>query len=200
MITEVNSNNEIYETLGSGETNILKDIGLRNIKMDIYLPNNLNLPFVQKKYAVNCILDKPIIYLNKFRQFKIDKKPFRFMITRILPSNEEIFETNIKVSLEEYSVYEKAGEEGDFYVSLYLKEYRDITVKEFSKIDDTSFSESVKREHKEVPKTYTVKSGDTLWDIAKREFNDETLYKTLMQINGIEDPYKLQIGTVLRLE
>ena len=199
MTTTVGTNNKVYETTGFGEINILKEIGLRDIKMSIYLPNDITMPFVQNKYATNCIIDKPITYLNKFREFKTEKKPFRLMITRILPSGEEIFKTNIKVSLEEYTVFERAGEEGDFFVQLTFKEYKEDDTKEIVPTNNGKYTTNSNRSQKEAPKTYVVKKGDTLWDIAKRELNNEMLYKEIAKINNITEPRKLQIGIVLRL-
>ena len=49
------------------------------------------------------------------------------------------------------------------------------------------------------PKTYTVKKGDTLWDIACRYYGDGTKWGTIAAKNGVADPRKLQIGKVLTL-
>lgn len=201
MITKSYNINKKYETIGIGEVNIIKGIGLREIFMSIILPNDLSLPFVQPKYSPNVIIGKPILYLAKFREFKANKKPLQLLITRILPNGEEIFKGNIDVTLEEYTVYENAGEEGDFSVELTFKEY--IAIKEqklvSSSKDDSTYTVNTNRTVKETPKTYTVKSGDTLWKIAKRELNDETKYKDIMQLNNIVDPKKLKIGAVLKL-
>lgn len=199
MITNLKTNNKIYETIGIGEISVLKDIGLREIRMSIYLPNDTTLPFIQSKYSPNCIIDKPIIYLNKFREFKIKKKPVRLMIIRILPNGEEIFKTNILLSLENHTVFERAGEEGDFFVELIFKEYRKSEIKKFVPNNNGTYTVSTSRPEKEPSKTYKVQKGDTLWSIAKRELNNENLYKEIMKLNNITDPRKLQIGTILRL-
>ena len=47
--------------------------------------------------------------------------------------------------------------------------------------------------------TYTVKRGDTLWDIACRFYDDGTKWRTIADRNGVTDPRKLQIGKVLTL-
>jgi LysM repeat protein len=46
------------------------------------------------------------------------------------------------------------------------------------------------------PKTYKVRSGDTLGAIA-REFG--TTVKALMDLNNIDDPRRLHVGQVLEL-
>lgn len=199
MTTDILTTNKGYETIGIGEINILKDVALRTIKMEFILPGDINLPFVQPRYATNCILDKPITYLNMLRRFKEEKKPFRLMITRILPNGEEIFKTNIKVSLESYTVFEKAGEEGDFSVLLTLKEFRENETKKIIQMKNGGYTIQKSRSSKDTPKSYVVKKGDTLWDIAKRELNDEKLFKKIMQMNNITEPRKLKIGSILKL-
>ena len=202
MVTTVKTNNKVYETIGLGEINTLKDIGLRNIEMKILLPNDLSLPFVQKKYMPSCILDKPIRYLSQFRLFKSEKKPINLIIGRTLPNGEEIFRGDIFVSLENFSVTENAGEEGDFWVNLEFKEYKKILETNMTKLNDTSqqFYLTTNRTQKQKPKVYVVKPGDTLWNIAKTQLNDATLYKKIMQINNISNPKKLKVGTELILE
>lgn len=199
MTTNMKSNTKFYETIGFGEVSNLKKPNLRNIKMEFFLPNDINLPFLQKKYTPNCIIDKPLKYLNMLRMFKENAKPFRLLIARILPNGEEIFKTNIKVSLEDYTVFEMAGEEGDFTVELNLKEFKDINNKIIVPNSNGEYTIQKNRSSKDVPKTYIVKKGDTLWNIAKREFNDEKLYKKLMQINNISEPKNLKVGTILKL-
>ena len=49
------------------------------------------------------------------------------------------------------------------------------------------------------PKTYTVKKGDTLWDIACRFYGDGTKWGSIAAKNGVTNPRKLQIGKVLTL-
>ncbi|WP_317368039.1 LysM domain-containing protein [uncultured Tyzzerella sp.] len=201
MITKSYNTNKKYETIGMGEVNIMKGIGLREIFMTIMLPNDLLLPFVQPRYSPNVIIGKPILYLGKFREFKANKKPLQLLITRILPNGEEIFKGNINVTLEEYIVYENAGEEGDFLVDLVFREYVEIKEETLTLSDKNNnvYNITTNRTSKEPNKSYTVKSGDTLWKIAKRELNDETKYKHIMQLNNITDPKKLKVGTVLKL-
>lgn len=47
--------------------------------------------------------------------------------------------------------------------------------------------------------TYTVRSGDTLYGIAQRFLGDGSRWTEIANMNGIDDPTELQIGTVLDL-
>ena len=57
----------------------------------------------------------------------------------------------------------------------------------------------VRTDERALPKTYIVRSGDTLWAIACRFYGDGTRWSDLAARNHIGDPRKLQTGTVLRL-
>jgi nucleoid-associated protein YgaU len=51
------------------------------------------------------------------------------------------------------------------------------------------------------PKTYTVQSGDTLSQIAKRELGNAGAYMKIFELNKdqLSDPDKIKVGQVLRL-
>jgi hypothetical protein len=49
------------------------------------------------------------------------------------------------------------------------------------------------------PNTYTVRSGDTLWALSIRFYGTGTRWTEIADANGVRDPRKLQIGTVLRI-
>ncbi|MEX2520903.1 MAG: LysM domain-containing protein, partial [Paracoccaceae bacterium] len=46
---------------------------------------------------------------------------------------------------------------------------------------------------------YVVKSGDTLWDIAKANLGDATLYTKIVEANGLASGAVLAIGQELKL-
>lgn len=48
--------------------------------------------------------------------------------------------------------------------------------------------------------TYTVQPGDTLWDIAMREYNNPYVYPGIAKGNNLPDPDVIDVGTVLRLQ
>ncbi len=45
--------------------------------------------------------------------------------------------------------------------------------------------------------THTIKTGDTLWDLAARHYGDPTLYPVLLEVNGIDNPRTIQSGRVI---
>lgn len=52
---------------------------------------------------------------------------------------------------------------------------------------------------KETPKTHTVKSGETLWAIAKKYLGDGSKYTELAKINNISNPNMIKAGQVIKL-
>lgn len=202
--TDVSGKDETVDIVNIGEVNILRDIALRDFSFKILLPKDNTLTIMKDSE-----FKEPIFYLARFREYKANKKPIRFFITRLLPSGREIFKGNLLVSFEDYSVEENAGEEGDFWVDIKLKEYRqikNIIIKNSGKTDfngNTIVNQEIQRTSKEISKTYTTSAGDTLWSIAKLQLNDGSRYLEIAKLNGITDIdkiiYALEAGIVLRL-
>lgn len=198
LITQVKGESKKVELVDVGEGSILKEIGLRRLSFKILLPA-VQYSFVQTEGA----FQKPIFFLNQFRQYKMSKKPVSLIVFRKLADGTELFSGNMEVSFEEYTVVEKGGEQGDFWVEIQLKEYRKITATTYclkQQQNQMTLEETgVKREGRQIPNTYTVKKGDSLWKIAKTMLQDGSRYKEIAQKNGITNPNKIQVGQILYL-
>ncbi len=203
--TNVTSKNETVDIVNLGEINIIKDIALRDFSFKILLPKDNTLTIIKESE-----FKEPVFYLDKFREYKLNKKPVRFFITRLLPSGKEIFKGNLLVSFEDYSVEENAGEEGDFWVEINLKEYREIRnviTKNTGKRNDKGnvvVNQEIQRTVKERADSYIVKEGDTLWKIAKLELNDGNRYTEIAKLNNITNVNELlypvlEPGRILKL-
>ncbi|HEY9070671.1 MAG TPA: LysM domain-containing protein [Candidatus Ozemobacteraceae bacterium] len=46
-------------------------------------------------------------------------------------------------------------------------------------------------------KTYTMKEGDTLWDLSAKYYNDPTLYPVFLEVNNIDNPRMIPVGRVI---
>lgn len=193
MVTRLGGQNTTLNLVNSGEISILKDIGLRNISFRVLLPKDENV-------GVNAVeFHEPIFFLSLFRNIVEDKRAFRLIILRELPEGRSIFSGDIKLSIENYTVTENGGEEGDFYVDLNLREYREMVTPQAVVSSDGSVSENASRETKEAEKSYTVVSGDCLWNIAKREYGSGERYTEIASLNGLSYPYTIRPGQVLKL-
>ncbi|MDR3238804.1 MAG: LysM peptidoglycan-binding domain-containing protein [Clostridiales bacterium] len=213
LVTKVGSKNKVIDLIALGEYNILKEIPLRNLSFKILLPH-YELPFVQTSGG----FEKPIYYLNHFRQYKINKKHIRLVITRELPTGEIIFGGNMLVSMEEYTVTENAGEEGDFWVDIMLKEFPELVTNTVELDVDGEVAttsghsaptsatsgaitavETNERPAKEPVSEYIVQPGDTLWMIAKKNLNDGAKYAEIASLNGLKNPNVINAGQVLKI-
>lgn len=118
------SQNKTLNLINDGEINILKDPGLLDIEFDAMLPNT-KYPFSIYKDGFESA-DK---FIDKINKLKTDKKPFQFIVTRTRPDGTPLFNTNIKVSLEEYEINEDAEEGFDVILSIKLKQYKPFGTK-----------------------------------------------------------------------
>lgn len=113
------SQNKTLNLINDGEINILKDPGLLEIEFDAMLPNT-QYPFSVYKDGFIKAAD----FIDKINKLKMDKKPFQLIVTRTRPDGTPLFNTNIKVSLEEYEMEEDASEGFDVILSIKLKQYK----------------------------------------------------------------------------
>ena len=110
--------NKTISLVCGGEFNILKGLTLRELNFKFLLPKNRTLTSLTEAE-----FKPPIFYLAKFREFIANKKPLRLTITRRQQDFTTLFAGNILVSFENYKVIENAGEEGDFWIEVNLKEF-----------------------------------------------------------------------------
>lgn len=100
---------------------------------------------------------------------------------------------NMAVTIRVFEPEERAGSVGDVYYSMVLKEYRFITV---NKIDVSknpngaaapTAGAATTRPPAEKPattgKSYTVKSGDSLWKIAQKHLGDGSKWREIYEKN-----------------
>ena len=90
--------------------------------------------------------------------------------------------------------------DGDITLTVHLREYK------FSSELNAQTGGTVQRvqrtaraDERVTPKTWTVRRGDTLWAIACELYGDGTRWREIARRNGVANPRKLQIGTVLTL-
>lgn len=178
---KMKNTNNTCTLINEGEINMLKTPGLTEIEFEILLP------FMQYGFAkYKDGFRKPEYFLGVLEQYKVKKEPFQFIVARVLPDNSELYGTNMKVSLEEYSISEEADEGFDTIVNISLKQYRDYGTKECT-IDLGGASMGTSRSSgNHAPSaggTYTVVKGDCLWKIAAAFYGDGSLWRTIYEAN-----------------
>lgn len=121
---KINNANKTLALINEGEINILKKPGLTDIEF------TCGIPQVRYPYAVYKEGFRGADYfLDYFESLKNSRKPFQFIVCRVLPSDRKLFNTNIKVTLEDYKLTEDAGDGFDVTVKVKLKQWRDYGTK-----------------------------------------------------------------------
>ena len=123
------------------------------------------------------------------------------------PGRSSFFDTNQKVSLEDYDITEDAEEGGDITVSLSLKVYQDYGIaviplpQEPGEEITAAPTEERSAETAPSPKVYTVVRGDCLWAIAKRILGNGSRWREIYGLNQdkIKNPNLIYPGQVLVL-
>ena len=181
---KVKGQNKTLTLINEGEVNILKQAGLTEISFDLLLPN-VKYPFATYKDGfVNANY-----FLTEIGKLKTDQKPFQFIVTRTFPNGKMIFDTNMKVSLEDYTIKENQKDGFDMVVSIKLKQYRDFGTKTCKvTFAGSKPSGSVENQRSDgnkpkLPTTYKVVKGDCLWNIAKMFYGDGSKYPVIMEAN-----------------
>ena len=195
---KINGNNETMTLINEGEINLLKQPGVTEVAFDALLPN-VSYPFSNGRAQTAGY------YLSILEQLKASQKGFQFIVSRSLPSGKGLFSTNLKVSLEEYTIKEDAEKEGlDVKVSIKLKQYKDYGTKTCTITKDGTAVLSESREADNAPQagsTYTVKKGDCLWKIAKQYYDNGSDYSKIYELNKdkISNPNLIYPGQVLTM-
>lgn len=207
----INGRNETIVLMNDGEVNVIKKPGLTDIEFEVLLPN------VKYPFAVYTNGFQPAtFYLDKLEKLKISDKPFQFIVNRMLPNGNLLFDTNMTVTIEDYEIMESAENGFDITVRISLKQYKAygnkrIVTKPATASSNTSNTSNATTTQKavveqtrpttgkETPKTHTVKSGETLWAIAKKYLGDGSKYTELAKINKISNPNVIKVGQVIKL-
>lgn len=195
---KINNSNRTLNLLNLGDVNVLKNTGLTDVSFEIMLPSQ---PYSFAAYT-NKVFKEPAFFLEKLKQYKKSKKPIQLRIERGPLVGRSLFEQIMLVSLESYTLKEQAGEEGDIYVSLELKEYKEYLPQYVDIYLENGEAVAIveqARAAKESQRQYSVKRGDTLWAIAKKELNDGSRHIEIAKLNSITDPNRIYPGQILQL-
>lgn len=179
---KVGNKNDIVDLANGGEMTILKSPSLMEISFTVRLPQ-MGLSGTQSKLPyLNAGARTASYYIEKMRTLKTNKKPFQFVVTRYLPNGTPLFESNITTVLENFTTKEDATEGFDVILDISLKQYIEYKTKVLQNNDGNSNTNQ--RTEKDTDKTtYTVKSGDTLWALAKRFYGDGSKYTIIYNAN-----------------
>lgn len=197
--TKIKNQNKTVNLINDGEVSILKYPGLTEFEFDIMLPQQ-EYPFAVYEDGFHDATQ----YLNILESLKVEKRPFWFKVIRLQPGNDRLFDTEMLVSLEEYTIKENASDGMDLIVPVKLKQYRQYGTRRLLPDDPGQDNQSVSKDKKRISKkpvkSYTVKKGDNLWKICKKELGKGSLCWEVARKNKIKNPNLIYPGQIITLE
>lgn len=188
-------NVETYQVLGTGQVSIPSYCELEEYSFEAEFPSR---EYHYMEPGGRAGADR---YEKMFRKAQKNKKPIRF-----IASNDITDDISVKVLVKSVESIEKAGEEGDKYLTLTLLEYKGSS-KRFVAVQTPAAvvkQEDTAAQPQENPavtenKTHTVQSGDTLWGIAKKYYGNGAQYPKIASANNVANPNVVQVGQVLAI-
>ena len=202
---KINGKNKTIELINEGDINNIKPAGLTEISFELLLPHQ-EYGFAQYEDGYKA----PNFYLELFELIKVNGYTTQYILERATPNGTKLFGTNITVTIEEYTITESADNQFDITVSMKLKQYRSYGTKVVKIVENTDTATSTAtvtpskktttKDSSTVNMKYTVKSGDTLWGIAKKYLGDGSKCWNLAKLNNISNPNKIYVGQVITIK
>lgn len=167
--------NERVTVLELGEVLLLRKKGLRILSWESFFPVS------KAPYTVGQIRD-PVSIVQAIQKARDQKSPVRFLITGT------DLDCNLRMGIDSFEYEERSGELGDLYYTIKLYEWKDISPKRIvlpEKKEEPAKTKEPERPGKpeQTSKTYTVKPGDCLWNIAKKFYGKGSDYTKIYNAN-----------------
>lgn len=179
MTIKIGSNNKVITLINEGDINILKSPSLVEVEFTARFP--------MRKYPYSREVSDFQTYFDMFEDIKVNKKSFRFIVSRSMPNGKRTWDTNMLMVLEDFELEENADEGDDVLITFNLKQYKNYGVKRLKTNNTTTSTSTTTRstESKDTSKntSYTIKTGDCLWNIAKKFYGDSSKWQTIYNAN-----------------
>lgn len=187
------SNNETVTLINEGEVNLLKSPSLMEVEFEARFP--------MRKFPYSRDPNPFDEYFNLFTSAKENKQPVRFNVIRTTPKGVATWGTTATTenldanlySIEELATNESADEGDDVLVEFKLKKYKTYGIKKLpTEVPATTSTANEIRSEETSPKatadaskseSYTIKSGDCLWAIAKKFYGNGAEWKKIYEAN-----------------
>lgn len=183
--------NKTVDISGLGEIVILQDRAAIEVSWDSFFPA-AKFPGVQVDS-----LTPPKTLLKTLCEWKNSDKPAHIILTGT--------DVNFFAAIQSIQPSEEGGDPDSIYYKIKLKEYREVKVRQVqvnitTKVATVS-SQATRTDNRVQEKTYTVKHGDCLWNIAKALLGSGSRYTEIYNLNKdkIKNPNLIYAGQVLRI-
>lgn len=187
---------DTFDVEGFGEISFIGKRKLQTISINSFFPSEAYY------FCQYTDFPEPYACVNLISNWQDSGIPIRLIISET--------GINMECSIERFEYGEKDGT-GDVDFQLDLKEYRRMEAAEkvvgtfgysYDKVsinDADKIINTTRPVTRLVPKTYTVKYGDTLFSIAKKFTGSIMNYKAIADKNNIKNTDKIYVGQVLNL-
>ncbi len=166
------SRNESVDLAGIGEVTILQEPGAKTFIFSSFFPEHWG-PYCELPESK---MSMPWSYVKRIELWKERKLPIRLTVTGT--------PINYAVSIEDFQYREGEGDVGDIHYDIVLTEYPFVSPRKIdTKKRTTAKSGTSRPDPKPKAKTYTVKKGDTLSAIARKEYKNSAEWKKIWEAN-----------------
>lgn len=169
-----------------GDVNLIGNTGLREISLKSFFPAK------DYNFSNNAGRKQPLTYVEKIESWRKSGTPIRVIITGTL---------NMEATVESF-VWGEQDATGDIYYTCNLKEYKKIKTKKAT-VTIATVKPTVRatKPQASTARTYTVKSGDCLWKIAKQFYGNGAQYTKIYNANRdkIKNPNLIYPNQVLTI-
>lgn len=158
--------------MGRGEVDIPIGDERTTIEFESFFPLHYDT------YCQYTELKRPEEYMAMLVGMRLDKKPVRLLITGTY--------VNVMVLIKETPRDYVGGEPGDIYYRVSMRQWVDTNGESKDEAAPKVQGENTPRpraDTKPVPKIYTVKSGDSLWTIAKIQLGSGSKAASIYNLN-----------------
>lgn len=166
---------------GLGDVTVFQRRGLREFNIETFWPKYYNASYCQYKPTIT-----PSKFVSTIHKWRNARKPIRYIVTGVSKVNLEVTIRDFEVEANPH------GSPGDIYFTLKLVEYRKPVIKKVTiktqkkkKATKKTSRPASKKKMSSKPKTYTVKKGDCLWNIARKPsiYGDATKWRRIYNAN-----------------
>jgi len=176
-----------YDILKLGKVSVPGNEELTKYSFDFELPSKpYSYVLTQNGFS------PPETYLDIFKKHSKTKKPIRFV------ANNGLTSISVLVTIISLKQVEKAGEEGDYYCSISLKEYKPYSIKTAVTTTNTAVVNNVLARASVPPvpasNIHVVQTGDTLWALAKKYLGNGNRYTEIASLNNIKNASLISVG------